>query len=543
MEENRKQALGIDVLQDPRLNKGTGFTEAERDTLKLRGLVPPRVFTLAEQQGRIMENFRLKSSDLERYVFLAALQDRNETLFYRTVLDHIEEMMPIIYTPTVGEACKQFALIFRRSRGMYVSARDAGRVEEVLRNWPERDVTVIVVTDGERILGLGDLGSNGMGIPIGKLALYTVCAGIKPERCLPVMLDVGTDNAELASNPLYLGIAEKRLPRGEYDALVEEFVLAVQKVFPHAIIQFEDFANRNAHRLLEAYRDRVCCFNDDIQGTAAVALAGIYAAIRIQQKKLVDQTVLFLGAGSAATGIANLLVTAMSREGLSEQDARRRCWLVDSTGLVVRERDRLAKNKAPYAHDHEFLPDLLSAVRNLKPTILIGVSGQPKTFTRAVLEAMAEINDTPIVFALSNPTSKSECTAEEAYRWTGGKAVFASGSPFPPVTIEGRTFVPGQGNNAYIFPGIGLGVMASGASRVTDDMFLVAARTLADQVTDAHLAKGLIFPPLKDIRDVSAAVAAAVVRVAGRAGDKDQRASSDAVAKLRAQMYEPSYER
>lgn len=543
MEEKRKQAVGIELLHDPRLNKGTGFTEAERDTLKLRGLVPPRVFTLAEQEGRIMENFRLKCSDLERYVFLAALQDRNETLFYRIVLDHIEEMMPIIYTPTVGEACKQFALIFRRPRGMYVSARDAGRVEEVLRNWPERDVAVIVVTDGERILGLGDLGANGMGIPIGKLALYTVCSGIPPERCLPVMLDVGTENEALARNPLYLGIAEKRLPRAEYDALVEEFVSAVQNVFPHAIIQFEDFANRNAHRLLNAYRDRVCCFNDDIQGTAAVALAGIYAAIRIQQKKLVDQTVLFLGAGSAATGIADLVVAALFKEGLSRQEARRRCWLVDSTGLVVEGRDRLTKNKVRYAHDHEFFPDILSAVRSLRPTILIGVSGQPKTFTHAVLEAMAEINNTPVIFALSNPTSKSECTAEEAYRWTGGQAVFASGSPFPPVTIEGRTFVPGQGNNAYVFPGIGLGVMASGASRITDDMFLGAARTLANHVTEAHLAKGLIFPPLKDIRAVSAAVAAGVVGVARGAGDKDQPASSDIVANMRALMYEPRYER
>ncbi len=542
MENKQNPTVGIDVLHNPRLNKGTGFTEEERDTLRLRGLVPPRVFTLAEQKKRIMKNFRQKSSDLERYVFLAALQDRNETLFYRTVLDHIEEMMPIIYTPTVGEACKQFALIFRRSHGMYISARDAGRVEEVLRNWPERDVAIIVVTDGERILGLGDLGSNGMGIPIGKLSLYTVCAGIEPQRCLPVMLDVGTDNESLAGNELYLGIAEKRLLRPEYDALVEEFVLAVQNVFPRAIIQFEDFANRNAYRLLEAYRDRVCCFNDDIQGTAAVALAGIYAAIKIKQQRLEDQTILFLGAGSAATGIANLLVAAMSKEGLSEQQARQKCWLVDSTGLVVQGRDRLAKNKMPYAHDHEFLPDLISAVRQLRPTILIGVSGQPNTFTQAVLEAMAEISDTPIVFALSNPTSKSECTAEEAYRWTGGKAIFASGSPFPSVTIEGQTFTPGQGNNAYIFPGIGLGVMASGASRVTDEMFLVAARTLADQVSDANLAKRLIFPPLKDIRNVSAAVAEAVARAAHNTNDKDLPERSDAIAKMRAQMYEPSYE-
>lgn len=542
MEEKRKRIVGVEVLHNPRLNKGTAFTEEERDRLKLRGLLPPRVSTQEEQAARIMANFRRKSSDLDKYIFLGALQDRNETLFYRIVLDHIEEMMPIIYTPTVGEACKRFAHIFRRSRGLYVSAKDAGRVEELLRNWPERDVAIIVVTDGERILGLGDLGANGMGIPIGKLALYTVCAGIPPERCLPVMLDVGTNNEELLADPLYLGIVERRLPCPEYDALVEEFILATQKVFPKALIQFEDFATRNALRLLAKYRNRVCCFNDDIQGTAAVALAGVYSAMRLQKKKLRDQTFLFLGAGSAATGIADLLVTAMSNEGLPENEARRRCWLIDSTGLVVRGRDRLQKHKVPYAHEHEFLPDLLSAVQSLQPTALIGVCGQPKTFTRPVLELMAEINDRPIVFALSNPTSKAECTAEEAYRWTGGQALFASGSPFPPVVIGGRTFVPGQGNNAYIFPGVGLGIMASGARRVTEEMFLVAARTLASQVRDEHLAKGLLFPPLEDIRDVSAAVAAAVAQVAGGSGHSPALPQDEAVERMKALMYEPKYD-
>lgn len=542
MDEKRRQIVGTEVLNDPRFNKGTAFTEEERDALKLRGLLPPRVFTLQEQVTRIMENFRRQTSDLEKYIFLGTLQDRNETLFYRTVLDHIEEMMPIIYTPTVGEACRQFALIFRRSRGLYVSARDAGRVEELLRNWPERDVGIIVLTDGERILGLGDLGANGMGIPIGKAALYTVCAGIPPERCLPVMLDVGTDNEELLRDPLYLGIAERRLPRPEYDALVEEFILASQNIFPGALIQFEDFANRNALRLLEEYRNRVCCFNDDIQGTAAVALAGVYSAIRIQQKDLVDQTFLFLGAGSAATGIADLLVAAMTKNGLNEDEARRRCWFVDSTGLVVKARDRLPKHKVPYAHEHEFLPDLLSAVRSVRPTTLIGVSGQPKTFTRPVLEFMAKINDTPIIFALSNPTSKAECTAQEAYRWTNARAVFASGSPFPPVVIGGRTFVPGQGNNAYIFPGIGLGILASGASRVTNEMFLVAARALANQVSGDDLAKGLIFPPLQNLRDVSAAVAASVAEVAGGSGHMDDLPRGDVVERMKTLMYEPKYD-
>ena len=543
MDKRPSQIRGPEILHDSVLNKGTAFTEEERDAFKLRGLLPPRVFTLQEQERRTSENFRGKSSDLERYIYLISLQDRNETLFYHTVLDNIEEMMPIIYTPTVGDACKQFAHIFRRTRGLYVSAQDRGRVEEILGNWLHRDVAVIVITDGERILGLGDLGANGMGIPIGKLALYTVCAGIDPTRCLPVMLDVGTENEELLHDPRYLGILERRLRGQEYDDLVEEFVVSVQKVFPDALIQFEDFANRNALRLLEKYRNRVCCFNDDIQGTAAVALSGVYSAIRIQGTKLVDQTFLFLGAGSAGTGIADLLVAAMTREGLPEDVARRRCWFVDSTGLVVKSRERLQAHKLPYAHEHEFLPDLLSAVRDLKPTAIVGVSGQPRTFDQPVLETMAELNDRPIVFALSNPTSKAECTAEEAYRWTEGRAIFAGGSPFPPVKLGGRTFVPGQGNNAYVFPGIGLGIVASGASRVSDEVFLAAAEALANQVTRAQLSDGLIYPPFNRIRDVSAAIAARVAEVARDQGLARNPLPADVVAHMRSLMYEPRYER
>ncbi len=543
MDKRASQITGPEILHDSVRNKGTAFTEEERDAFKLRGLLPPRVFTLQEQEKRTRENFRGKSSDLEKYIYLISLQDRNETLFYHTVLDNVEEMMPIIYTPTVGDACKQFAHIFRRTRGLYVSAQDRGRVEEILKNWLHRDVAVIVITDGERILGLGDLGANGMGIPIGKLALYTVCAGIDPTRCLPVMLDVGTENEELLHDPRYLGILERRLRGQEYDDLVEEFVVSVQKVFPDALIQFEDFANRNALRLLEKYRNRVCCFNDDIQGTAAVALSGVYSAIRIQGTNLVDQTFLFLGAGSAATGIADLLVAAMTREGLPEDVARRRCWFVDSTGLVVKNRERLQAHKLPYAHEHEFLPDLLSAVRDLEPTAIVGVSGQPRTFDQPVLETMAELNDRPIVFALSNPTSKAECTAEEAYRWTEGRAIFAGGSPFPPVKLGGRTFVPGQGNNAYVFPGIGLGIVASGASRVSDEVFLAAAEALANQVTRAQLSDGLIYPPFNRIRDVSAAIAARVAEVARDQGLARNPLPADVVAHMRSLMYEPRYER
>ncbi len=537
----RPRPRGMDVLHDPRLNKGTAFSRAERDALGLTGLLPPRVGTLEEQQARVLENFRGKTSDLEKYIFLMALQDRNETLFFRTVIDNVEEMLPIIYTPTVGEACRQFGNIFRKPRGLYVSAEDRGRVRDILRNWPGDEVAVLVVTDGERILGLGDLGANGMGIPIGKLALYTACAGIDPALCMPVLLDVGSDNETLRRDPRYLGLPRPRLRGPEVEALVEELVLGVQELFPGALIQFEDFATHNAVQLLAEYRDRVCTFNDDIQGTAAVALAGLLSAGRLTGAELTEQKVLFLGAGSAATGIAALIVSAMVRLGLPVAEARRRCWFVDSRGLVVASRDGLAPHKLPFAHPHPFQPDLLSAVRDLAPTALVGVSGQAQTFTEDVLRAMARLHERPIVFALSNPTSKSECTAEQAYRWTEGRAVFAGGSPFPPLRLDDRTFVPGQGNNAYIFPGLGLGVLAAGATRVTDEMFFVAARTLADEVSAESLDTGTIYPPLTEIRRVSAEIAAAVAAVAHTTGLATRPRPKDLLADARARMYEPMY--
>lgn len=535
--------FGVDLLQDPRWNKGTAFTDAERDAFGVRGLLPPRVFTIDEQQQRVLGNYRRKAAALERYIFLIALQDRNETLFYRTVIDNIEEMMPIIYTPTVGEACRQFGHIFRRPRGLYVSAHDAGRVIEVLRNWPEREVRVVVVTDGERILGLGDLGAHGMGIPIGKLSLYTACAGVHPAHCLPVMLDVGTDNEDLLGDPLYTGLLQHRLRGEPYDALVEEFMVAVHQSFPDALVQFEDFATRNALTLLTRYRDRYCTFNDDVQGTAAVTLAGLLGAGRVTGRRLPEQTLLFFGAGAAATGIADLLVSAMMRDGLAETDARRRCWFVDSRGLVVQARDDLALHKRPYAHEHPFHRDLVSVVRALQPTALIGVSGQPQTFSEPVLEAMAVVNQRPIVFALSNPTSNAECTAEQAYRATRGRAVFASGSPFAPVEFDGQRFVPAQGNNAYIFPGVGLGVAVAGAPRVTDDMFHAAATTLAATVTDDLLEQGSVYPPLSDIRRVSAAIAGAVARVAWESGAASAPQPADVGAAVMGAMYDPSYDR
>jgi malate dehydrogenase (oxaloacetate-decarboxylating)(NADP+) len=532
---------GVDLLQDPTLNKGSAFTEEERDALGLRGLLPPHVHTQEEQVQRVIENSRRKPNDLEKYIHMVALQSRNEMLFYRVVLDYIEEMMPIIYTPTVGQACQEYGLIFRRPRGMYVSAADRGRVAEVLQNWPNSDVRVIVVTDGERILGLGDLGASGMGIPVGKLSLYTACAGVHPSLCLPVTLDVGTENERLLNDPLYMGLRQRRLRGEAYDALVDEFFTAAQEAFPQALIQFEDFANVNAFRLLDKYRERVCTFNDDIQGTGGVALAGLYSALRITGGQLSKQTVIFLGAGEAAIGIAGLIVTAMVDEGLTEEEARSRCWLVDSGGLVVRSRAGLAPHKLPYAHDRAPQSDILSAVEALQPTAIIGVSGQPGMFTQPVLAAMARFNDRPIVFALSNPTSKAECTAEQAYVWTEGRAVFASGSPFAPVTFEGKTYVPGQSNNAYIFPGVGLGVIACGARLVTDEMFFAAAKALAQQVSEADLVQGLIYPPLTAIREVSAAIAVAVAQVAYQRGLAAQPRPDDLQAHIEAQMYEPCY--
>jgi malate dehydrogenase (oxaloacetate-decarboxylating)(NADP+) len=533
---------GVALLHNPALNKGTAFTEEERDALGLRGLLPPYVSTQEEQVLRVMENFHKKPNDLERYIHMMALQGRNETLFYRVVLDHIEEMMPIIYTPTVGQACQEYGHIFRRPRGMFVSARDKGRIVEILRNWPGEDVRIIVVTDGERILGLGDLGASGMGIPVGKLALYTACAGVHPAQCLPVTLDVGTDNERLLNDPLYIGIRQRRLRGEAYDDFVDEFMTAVQEVFPEVLVQFEDFANVNAFRLLDRYRERQCTFNDDIQGTGAVALAGLYSALRVTGGRLSEQTVLFLGAGEAAVGIAGLIVAAMVGEGLSEEEARNRCWLIDSGGLVVKGRSGLAGHKLPFAHDHAPLPDLLSAIEALHPAAIIGVSGQPGAFTQPVLAAMARLNDRPIVFALSNPTSKAECTAEEAYSGTEGRAIFASGSPFSPVTLAGKTYVPGQGNNAYIFPGVGLGAIACGARLVTDEMFFAAAQALAQQASESDLERGLIYPPLTAIREVSAAIAAAVAEVAYQRGLATRPKPADLLSHIEAHMYVPDYE-
>jgi malate dehydrogenase (oxaloacetate-decarboxylating)(NADP+) len=531
---------GLALLRDPLLNKGTAFTEQERDALGLRGFLPAGVLSMQAQVERVLTNLRSLPSDLEKYVALNSLHDRNEALFFRVVCDHIDEIQPLIYTPTVGLACQRYGLIFQRPRGLFISANDRGRISEILSNWPY-PTKLIVVTDGERILGLGDLGANGMGIPVGKLSLYSACAGIHPELCLPVMLDVGTNNEEFLNDPYYIGLRQRRITGAAYDEFVDEFMTAARETFPGVLIQFEDFANHSAFRLLHKHRDEACVFNDDIQGTAAVALAGLFSALRATGGKLVDPRILFLGAGEAATGIADLVVSAMRAEGLPESEALRRNWLVDSRGLVVKGRANLSGHKLRYAHDQAPIDDFLAAIKTLKPTAIIGVAAVGGAFTAEVLHTMAELNERPIVFALSNPTSKAECSAEDAYRHTGGRALFACGSPYDPVELNGRTFVPRQGNNSYIFPGVGLGAIASGSRLVTDEMFMAAAHALANSVSEADLQQGSLYPALPRIREVSAQIAASVAAVAYQRGLAHGPTPNDLIGFVQAQMYDPQY--
>jgi malate dehydrogenase (oxaloacetate-decarboxylating)(NADP+) len=531
---------GYERLQNPEYNKGTAFTDEERLRFGLRGLMPAGVSSTLAQQERAMANLRRKAYDIERYVFLLALQGRNERLFYQLVLDHIDELLPLIYTPTVGQACQEFAHIFRQPRGFYITPDDRGQIHEIMQNWPDQDVRLIVVTDGERILGLGDLGANGMGIPIGKLALYAACAGIHPHQCMPVMLDVGTNNQSLRDDPLYLGVRQPRLRGEAYNSLVDEFVGAVQQRFPSALIQFEDFLTPNAYALLHRYRDRVLCFNDDIQGTAAVALAGVLASSRITGVDFAESRIMFAGAGSAATGIADLIQAALIKSGLDQQSARKRLWFVDRGGLVVKSCVGLAPHNLPYAHDHTNLP-FEEAIRQIKPHILIGATGTPGVFTEEIVRLMSDINQRPVIFALSNPTSRAECTAQQAYSWSDGRAVFASGSPFDRVSLAGETHKPGQGNNAYVFPGIGLGAIACQARTISDEMFLEAARVLAEMVSDDDLAAGTVYPPLADIRKVSLAIATGVADRAWQQGLARIERPANIERMIRAQMYDPNY--
>jgi malate dehydrogenase (oxaloacetate-decarboxylating)(NADP+) len=532
---------GYAVLRDPRLNRGSAFTEQQRQALRLEGLLPPRVDTLDLQMARAHVQMDALDNDLQRYLFLSDLQVRNETLFYAVVMSDPALYMPLIYTPTVGEACQKFAHIFRATRGMYIPITAKGRVRALLTNWPQQDIRFIVVTDGERILGLGDLGVSGMGIPVGKLALYTACAGVPPALTMPVMLDVGTNNQDLLEDPLYLGLPRNRVRGADYDAFIEEFVQAVQELFPKCCLQWEDFANINAIPILDRYRNRISTYNDDIQGTAAVALAGIFGALKISGQKLAEQRFLFLGGGSAATGIAELISRAMVMEGLTIEEARGRNWLFDSRGLVTPARNDLADFKKPFAHHHDPVSSFAEAVEAIRPTGIIGVSTVPKQFNQAVIEAMARVNERPIIFPYSNPTSRSECTAEEAYKWSDGRAIFAAGSPFPPVQIGGRTLVPGQGNNVYIFPAMGMAILATEATRVTEEMFIVAAKAVAAQVTEENLDSGLIYPPQSRIYDASLSVAATIAEHVFDHGLARVPRPADIEAHLRATAYRPAY--
>jgi malate dehydrogenase (oxaloacetate-decarboxylating)(NADP+) len=533
---------GYRLLRNPRLNKGTAFTEAERRALGLEGLLPPAVTNMALQVARRHAEIAALDDDLQKYLVLSDLQARNETLYYAVLMSDPATYMPLVYTPTVGEACQKFGHIFREPRGMYLPISARGRLKELLSNWPEKDVRFIVVTDGERILGLGDLGAGGMGIPIGKLALYTACAGVPPQCCLPIVLDVGTNNLILLEDPLYLGLRQHRVRGEDYLAFVDEFVDAVRQRYPKCCIQWEDFANLNAVPILARYRDKICTFNDDIQGTAGVALAGIFAALRLTGQKLAEQRFLFLGAGSAATGIAELISLAMAREGMELPAARRRNALFDLNGLLVTSRTDLAEFQKPFAQERAPVSTFVEAVEAVRPTGIIGVSAVPKLFNREVIEAMARINERPIIFPYSNPTSRSECTAEEAYRWSDGRAIFASGSPFPPVEIAGRRFVPGQGNNVYIFPAMGMAVFATEATRVTDEIFLVAAQAVAEQVTEENLSIGLIYPPQSRILDASLHVAERIATWIFDKGLAQVPRPDDIGALIRTRAYRPVYQ-
>lgn len=542
------QVTGMDYLREPKLFKGMAFTLDERQKLGIHGLLPPRIKSQKEQAENCMRNLRRFQDPLNQYMYLVDLMERNERLFYKLLSENVEELMPIVYTPTVGLACQKFGLAFKRPQGLFITIHDKGHVYDVVRNWPENDVRAVVVTDGERILGLGDLGAQGMGIPVGKLALYTALAGIPPSQLLPITLDVGTNRQELLDDIDYIGLRHRRVTGPEYDEFIDEFMQAiVARYGQNTLIQFEDFGNANAFRLLEKYRGKYCTFNDDIQGTASVAVAGVLSALKATNTRLQDHTFLFQGAGEAAIGIANLIAMAMEKlEAVPRAEALKKIWLRDSKGLIVKDRPAggISHHKADFAHEHSPMEDLEEIVKELKPSCLIGAAAIPKVFTEEIIREMARINEAPIIFALSNPTSQAECTAEEAYTYSEGRAVFASGSPFPKFNGFGKTYEPGQGNNAYIFPGASLGVIVAGIHHISDSVFLSAAEALANVVTESDLAVGRLYPPLSSIREISIKIATKVAEEAYADGSASTYPEpQDKEAFVRAQLYDYTYDR
>ena len=505
--KNKVNKKSFELLNDPKINKGTSFDLKERTEFKLNGLLPPKISNLKDQINRAYENFKKKPNDLEKYIFLTELQNRNETLYFRLIIDNIEEMMPIIYTPTVGDACKHYGHIYRRPKGLYISYNFKGKVKSLLKNWANNDIEIIVCTDGERILGLGDLGANGMGIPVGKLVLYTICAGINPNKCLPITIDVGTNNQKLIDDPMYLGLSHRRIQGSKYEDFIDEVISSLSEVFPESVIQFEDFANKNASYFLQKYKYKYRKFNDDIQGTGCVVLAGILSAMRKLETTISKQKILFYGAGSASIGIANLICKQVLKNGYGINEARKNIFLFDSKGLVTKDRKNLNKEKKPYMKDLKVENSLLNCIKKIKPTILIGASGIKNAFTPNILQEMKKINDTPIIFALSNPTANSECTAKDVLLNTKGKAIFSSGSPFKTIINGGKEFHTSQANNAYVFPGIGLGVLLSKVDIITDDIFLNAAHTLSKITSDNDLKNGKIYPSINQIRRTSIKIA------------------------------------
>ena len=534
--------MGLDLLENPSLNKSTAFTEAEKQALGIVGLVPDVTENMETQLSRVMMQLGHKSSDLDRYIYLVNLLDHDEVLFYRTVMSDPARFLPIVYDPTIGEACLKFGHIYRQTRGMYLSMTRRGKVKEVLKNWPQKDVRFICVTDGGRILGLGDLGANGAGIPIGKLQLYTACAGVPPQYLLPMYLDAGTNNEQYLHDPLYLGMRKARPPTDELYSFVDEFVEAVQELFPKCCIHFEDWTGVDAVHLLKRYRDKYCVYNDDVQGTAGITLAGMINAVKLKGTKLKDEKYLFLGAGSAGIGLADLLCSALVAQGMTLKDAQSRVYMFDINGLLESTRKDLVDFQKPYAHKHAPTRDFVAAIESIKPSTIIGVSTIGGAFNQRVIEAMSRVNERPVILALSNPTEHAECTPEQAYTWSKGKAIYAAGVQFPPVHLGGKTFLPGQANNFYIFPAVGMAIFATQASRVTDEMFIEAAYAVGDQVEPELLKQGLLYPLQSGILEAEIETAARVAKLVFDSGlARVERPKGDMVAFIRGHVYKPEY--